>query len=159
MTQAEGVPRPQVGVVLGPVPADLVEWLADAAAYDAAGVDALWLELSPGRRLDPVVLAAALAVVTFRAQILAQLPPGLGPDTLATLDRLGRGRVRVVTEAERQSWTPAPSPDGRIAWRTTVADALERGTPGLLVPAGGRLLDILRNPDDGDRRDLQLTVG
>jgi hypothetical protein len=61
---------------------------------------------------------------------------------------------------EAQRWISVPSPDGRAAWRQTLLDAAERGPAGLLVPAGPRLLDILRNPDDhGGRRDLQLAQG
>jgi hypothetical protein len=41
-----------------------------------------------------------------------------------------------------------------------LADAVANGAGGLLVPAGPRLLDILRNPNDpDDRRDLQLAQG
>jgi alkanesulfonate monooxygenase SsuD/methylene tetrahydromethanopterin reductase-like flavin-dependent oxidoreductase (luciferase family) len=67
-------------------------------------------------------------------------------------------RARPGGKAER--WVQTPSPEGRAAWRAALADAAERGARGLLVPAGPRLLDILRNPDDpGDRRDLQLASG
>lgn len=63
-----------------------------------------------------------------------------------------------VDEAER--WIQTPSPEGRAAWQAALADAPGRGARGLLVPAGPRLLDILRNPGDpGDRRDLQLAQG
>ncbi len=59
-----------------------------------------------------------------------------------------------------QRWISVPSPGSRAAWRQTLLDAAERGPAGLLVPAGPRLLDILRNPDDhGGRRDLQLAQG
>jgi alkanesulfonate monooxygenase SsuD/methylene tetrahydromethanopterin reductase-like flavin-dependent oxidoreductase (luciferase family) len=59
-----------------------------------------------------------------------------------------------------QAWSSAPSPDSRAAWRQSRTDAAGHGFAGLLVPAGPRLLDILRNPDDqGDRRDLQLAQG
>ena len=61
-------------------------------------------------------------------------------------------------EAER--WISVPSPDSRAAWRQTLLDASGRGPAGLLVPAGPRLLDILRNPDDqGGRHDLRLAQG
>ena len=61
---------------------------------------------------------------------------------------------------EAQRWISVPSPDSRAAWRQTLLDASERGPAGLLVPAGPRLLDILRNPgDQGGRRDLQLAQG
>ena len=61
---------------------------------------------------------------------------------------------------EAQRWISVPSPGSRAAWRQTLLDAAERGPAGLLVPAGPRLLDILRNPDDhGGRRDLHLAQG
>jgi hypothetical protein len=51
-------------------------------------------------------------------------------------------------------------PEGRVAWRELLADARQRGVPGLIVPADPRLLDLLRNPDEEiDRRDLQLAQG
>jgi hypothetical protein len=63
-----------------------------------------------------------------------------------------------VDEPER--WIETPSPESRSAWRAALAGAAEGGAGGLLVPAGPRLLDILRSPDDpGDRRDLQLAQG
>lgn len=59
-----------------------------------------------------------------------------------------------------ERWVVAAAPDGRAAWRAALLDAAERGVAGLVVPAGPRLLDILRNPDDPDlRRDLQLAQG
>ncbi len=59
-----------------------------------------------------------------------------------------------------ERWISVPSPDGRAGWRAAHLDAAGRGFHGLLVPAGPRLLDILRNPEDPDyRRDLQLAQG
>lgn len=59
-----------------------------------------------------------------------------------------------------ERWVQTSSPEGRAAWRAALASAAERGVSGLLVPAGPRLLDILRNPDDpGGRSDLQLAQG
>ena len=37
----------KVGVLLVRRPAELGEWLADAAAYEAAGADALWVDPEP----------------------------------------------------------------------------------------------------------------
>lgn len=142
----------QVGVLLDPEPAELGEWLTDAAAFDSAGADALWLE--PGQEYDILALTAALAAVTFQARLVVTLPaaPGLMLDTIR---RLSRGRL-----VEVDGWEHVPMPDGRAAWRATCADAAERGVPGLVVPADPRLLDILRNPDDpGERHDLHLAQG
>ena len=61
---------------------------------------------------------------------------------------------------EVERWDQTSSPEGRPAWRAALASAAERGVHGLLVPAGPRLLDILRNPSDPEGRgDLQLAQG
>jgi hypothetical protein len=190
--------RVKVGVLLARRPDELGEWLADAAAFEAADADALWVDPAPESNLDPLALLAALAALTSRALLVANLPAsdrpseGLGR-TFATVGRLSHGRLAFAAEpgtleeltdlapgsgafrrlpgepaaferlheadtAERWVWTPPP--DGRAAWRTALADAATSGVGGLLVPAGPRLLDILRNPNDpDDRRDLQLAQG
>lgn len=182
-----------VGVRLPTRPGDLGRWLSAAAAYDAAGADALWVDVAPEPELDPLALTAALAAVTGRALLVATVsaagrPLGEVTRTLATLDRLSRGRLRVIGDATmsaggrrgvfvrlpgepeaydharadsvRERWVAMPVPDGRASWRVALADAAERGVAGLLVPADPRLIDLLRNPGDpGERRDLQLATG
>jgi hypothetical protein len=176
-------------------PADLGEWLSDGAAFEAAGADALFADFARAPELDPLVMTAALAAVTFRALLVMPLPVPDGPAAvraLGTIDRLCRGRVSILTDAvsgelaqtaaglgifrrasaspgvfehtrepgEVQRWCAVPCPDSRAAWRQSLADAAGHDFAGLLVPAGPRLLDILRNPDDqGDRRDLHLAQG
>lgn len=144
-----------VGVLLGE-PDQLGEWLADAAAFDAAGADALWVECAD-ERWDVGVLAGALAVVTFRSRLVVAAE--LSEDrTLGTLGRLSRGRFALMGEEE--GWERVPAPEGRDAWRAVCAQASERGVAGIVVPAGPRLLDILRNPEDpGERHDLQIAQG
>jgi hypothetical protein len=67
-------------------------------------------------------------------------------------------RARGEDEAER--WVQTAPPESRAAWRSALDEAAAGGAAGLLVPAGPRLLDILRHPDDpGDRSDLQLAQG
>jgi alkanesulfonate monooxygenase SsuD/methylene tetrahydromethanopterin reductase-like flavin-dependent oxidoreductase (luciferase family) len=178
----EGLPAVKVGVVLARHPDDLGEWLADATAFEAAGADALWVDPVGDPELDPLVLTAALAAITFRSLLVTTLPADR-PDlarTFTTIDRLSRGRLGVIAEAGtgRHVFRPVPGdpgtyehtsgerwaycrpPDGRPAWRASLLDAGERGLRGLLVPADPRLLDILRNPDDpGYRPDLQLAQG
>ena len=188
----------KIAVLLGGRPDQLGEWLADARAFEAAGADALWVDLDPASGLDPLVLLAALAALTHRALLVAALPAADRPSgalarTLATVGRLGRRRVALAAGAERggelaslapgfgvfrrlhgdpaaferpseegdpEHWVQVPAPEGRAAWRAALADAAAAGTHGLLVPAGPRLLDILRNPDDPDgRQDLQLAQG
>lgn len=188
--------RVSVAVLLAPPPEDLGEWLADAAAFDAAGADALWIDPPPDARLDPLALVAALTTLTFRA-LLVTAAPGFSGDprardrTLTTIARLSRGRLALVDErplstdaglgrpgpgvfhrldgnvfirgtvgGDPERWARTAAPDGRAGWRAAVADAAQRGIAGLIVPAGPRLLDILRNPDGlDDRRDLQLAQG
>ena len=177
-------------------PDDLGEWLADGAAFEAAGAAALCIDLAPEPELDPLVLTAALAAVTFRSLLIASVPAAGNPATartLGTIGQLSRGRLRVLADAippgelaevalrvgvfrrvtgdpgafehvhgpeEPERWISVPSPGSRAAWRQTLLDAAGRTPAGLLVPAGPRLLDILRNPDDhGGRRDLHLAQG
>ncbi|WP_157246837.1 LLM class flavin-dependent oxidoreductase [Nonomuraea typhae] len=162
----------QVGVVLAP-PGEPGEWLAEGAAFEAAGVDALWLDHGPAPELDPLVLAAALAALTYRARLVAAVPDGRA-QALATLDRVSRGRLALISgdgpvlrlgegayaDGDGRRWVPAEVPLGRTAWRELLRERGERGDYGVLVPADPRLLDLLRNPDDpGGREDLQLAQG
>jgi hypothetical protein len=188
----------KVGVLLDRRPGELGEWLADAAAYEAAGADALWLDPAPESNLDPLALLAALAALTSRALLVATPPPSDRPSealgrALATIGRLSHGRLALAAELGRleeltdlapgsaafrrlpgepaaferlqeaetaERWVRTPPPEGRAAWRTALTAAVTSGVGGLLVPAGPRLLDILRNPKDpDDRRDLQLAQG
>jgi len=168
-------------VQLSPVN-EIGEWLADAAAFEAAGARALWIDVAEDSDLDPVLLTAALTVVTVRSLLVVAGASG-EPRSLATLQRLSRGRLRVIADgAELGAFRPVPdepdvyeetqldgpadrwitvaAPASRASWRETLRNATEAGCRGVLVPAGSRLLDILRNPDDdGDRRDLYLSVG
>jgi hypothetical protein len=192
----EGTRAVKVGVVLARPPDELGEWLADAAAFEAAGADALCLDAAPEPGLDPLALTAALAAVTFRSLLITGLPAAESPAiarALGTIGRLSRGRLRILADAippgelaglalrlgvfrripgdaeafehvhgpgEAERWISVPPPDSRAAWRQTLLDASGRGPAGLLVPAGPRLLDILRNPgDQGGRHDLRLAQG
>ena len=188
----------KVGVLLARRPDELGEWLADAAAYEAAGAHALWVDPEPESKLDPLALLAALAALTSRALLVAAPPASDHPSetlgrTLATIGRLSHGRLALAADPGRledltslapgsaafrrlpgepaaferldetdtaERWIRTPPPEGRAAWRTALAAAVTSGAGGLLVPAGPRLLDILRNPNDpDDRRDLQLAQG
>ena len=196
MAHPEGSQAIKVGVVLARQPDDLGEWLADGAAFEAAGADALWVDFAREPQLDPLALTAALAALTFRSLLVTTLPASEGPAiarTLDTIEQLSHGRLRILADAvpsgvldeiapgrdifrrisgdpevfehvpepdEPQRWVSMPSPDSRATWRETLRGAAEHGCSGLLVPAGPRLLDILRNPDDpGNRHDLQLAQG
>ena len=99
-------PRPvKVGVLLDRETGRIGEWLADAGAFDAGGADALWIDLGPEPELDVLALAAALAVVTFRARLVVALP-GAGNDvglgrTIETIGRLGQGRLDVLADSDQ----------------------------------------------------------
>jgi hypothetical protein len=170
VAQTDGTERVRIGVLLARRPEHLGEWLADGAALEAAGADALWIDLAPETELDPVTVTAALAALTYRS-LLVLAPPVSGTSSdraLATAATLSRGRLRVLSGSydrpyrldSAQRWVPAPVPDSRATWRAVVLDATERGYHGLVVPADPRLVDILRNPDDpGQRLDLHLASG
>lgn len=146
---------------------DLRGWLSGAAAYDAAGADALWIDVPA--ELDPLVLAGALAAVTYRSLLIAPAMAAADAGRIRERDRavetvtqLSRGRLRISStfdEGERR-WVDTVVPDGRAAWTATLAEAADAGHYGLVVPADARLIDLLRNPGEPDsRRDLELSVG
>jgi hypothetical protein len=102
VAQPEGPQRVKVGILLARQPDDLGEWLADGAAFEAAGADLLWVDVAHAVELDPLTLTAALAAVTFRSVLVSVLPvsvdrsPALAR-TVATIGRLSRGRLRILT--------------------------------------------------------------
>jgi hypothetical protein len=100
----------------------------------------------------------ALAAEPGRLEELTDLAPGSTVFRRLSGEPAAFERLREADTAER--WIQTPSPEGRSAWRTALAEAVTSGAGGLLVPAGPRLLDILRNPNDPDgRRDLYLAQG
>lgn len=110
----------RIGVKLQAGGLDRGEFLADAEAFEAAGVDGLWLSEglfrpaeveschSPG--LDAWTLLAGIAAVTHRVRlgtsvsVVAMWPPALFATMVTTLDHLSRGRVIVGVGA---GWEPA----------------------------------------------------
>jgi hypothetical protein len=93
----------KVGVLLAQRPGELGEWLADAAAFEAAGAHALWVDPAPESKLDPLALLAALAAVTSRALLVATPPASEYPSealglTLATIGRLSHARLALAAE-------------------------------------------------------------
>jgi alkanesulfonate monooxygenase SsuD/methylene tetrahydromethanopterin reductase-like flavin-dependent oxidoreductase (luciferase family) len=70
------------------------------------------------------------------------------------------GHERGAGDDPAERWVQVAAPESRVAWRAALADAAAAGAAGLLVPAGPRLLDILRHPEDPQgRQDLQLAQG
>jgi alkanesulfonate monooxygenase SsuD/methylene tetrahydromethanopterin reductase-like flavin-dependent oxidoreductase (luciferase family) len=110
----------RIGVKLPTLVRDAGEYLADAAAFDAAGADSLWLSESVFRPAgvqrpyapahEPWTLLAAIAAVTHRARlgtavsVVTVWPPALFASAATTLDHLARGRLLVGAGA---GWEPA----------------------------------------------------
>jgi len=121
----------RIGVLLSARFTDAGDYLADARALDAAGVDSLWL---PDDGFDPWLVLAGIATVTGRARLAISVSArdADASDALArrrdTLDRLSRGRVLTAVVA-------AGEPTGTEALIARV----RRGGPGpvLLEALGG----------------------
>lgn len=114
MAHPEGPQQVKIGILLARHPEDLGEWLADGAAFEAAGADALWIDLAPELELDPLVVTAALAAVTFRSLLVSALPVSSRPSraaarTLATIGKLSHGRLRILARAAPSGERAAPS--------------------------------------------------
>jgi Luciferase-like monooxygenase len=150
----------KVGVLFPSRFEDPGEFLADARAMEAAGVDSVWM-VDEGDGLDPMLALAAIAAVTSQLRLGLITPDtpspsggrsGRGPETLQRLSR-----QRVITDNQR--WRRVDVPADREAWAVTLAEA-QPDLQGVLVPMDPRLLDILRHPDEAiDRSDLLLAQG
>jgi hypothetical protein len=144
-------PVVKVGVALDPRPDELAEWLADAAAFEAAGVAALWIGLAPDGELDPLVLTAALAVVTSRALLLVSLPATAGPvQALVTVGRLSRGRLRVVADDDRPSFPDGG--DGEVDVDVELGVDVDAGVDVARVRLGPHDADPMDDVDDPAER-------
>ncbi len=165
-----GMP-PRVGVELAAPGADPGAWLAEATAYEAAGVDSLWV---PGGDAGAWVLLGALSAVTWRVRLGAlppaggrapRRPPRRSPTSAGDGSRpptptTDPGYVEVEAEGTRERWMRTAPERGRPAWAEALAAAEAAGAAGILVPAAPGLVDLLRNPEDeDDRSDLQLAHG
>ena len=135
---AEDLPAVKVGVLLDLQPDKIGEWLADAAAFDAGGVDALWIDAGARPELDVLALTAAVAAVTFRARLVVTLPDDApSARTLRTLRRLSHGRLAVIADTRRHAELTAIAPG---------LDVLRRrpGEPGTFEGAGAGAEDVER---------------
>ncbi|HEX5995043.1 MAG TPA: hypothetical protein VFY84_07875 [Jiangellales bacterium] len=106
MARPQGSQSVQIAVRLTRQPHNFSEWLADGAAFEAAGAHALWVDLAPAPTLDPLAVTAALAAVTFRSMLVTTLPAGQAPSeaearALATIARLSHGRLGIVADPGR----------------------------------------------------------
>jgi alkanesulfonate monooxygenase SsuD/methylene tetrahydromethanopterin reductase-like flavin-dependent oxidoreductase (luciferase family) len=93
----------KIGVRLPRKFEDAGDYLADARALDAAGVDSLWLDEAG---YDPWLLLAGIAAVTGRTRLVVPISADDArvPQTLRarveTLDRLSRGRAGLTVGAD-----------------------------------------------------------
>ncbi len=169
---------PRVGVALGADLSNVGEFVADAKAFDTAGADSLWVRADAP--LDPWLLLAAIAAITFRARLATDAPPR-DERVRRTLETLSRGRLMtnafvhvgddvakakaafggaLAKDPQRECWALIATPRDRAQWREVRAAYEAIGATGVLLRNDPRLLDLVRNPDvDDDRSDLQISVG
>jgi Luciferase-like monooxygenase len=144
----------KVGVLFPSRFGDAGEFLADARAMEAAGVDSVWLD-NTADGLDPVAILAAIAAVTTVLRLGLVDRHREPVRRIETLNQLSRHRV--VDPAE--PWRRVQLPADRDEWAQAL-QAAERDGVGVLVPMDPRLLDVLRHPDDAiDRSDVVLAQG
>ncbi len=171
----------KVGVLFPSGFEDPGEFLADARAMEAAGVDSVWLE-EANDGLDPLLALAAIAAITTDLRIGLIATRSARPDhgqqrRMETLQQLSRQRFVSLEPAPSLSELIAPSSfgggqsGGSERWRrvdvpadrddwSQILQAAEHEADGIIVPMSPRLLDILRHPHDAiDRSDLQLAQG
>jgi hypothetical protein len=154
-----------------PAPESELDPLAVLAALAARTSRSLLVGALPTSGRPVVELARTLTTIGRLSHgRLVLLADSEWPEGLATLiagfgtfhhvpERHGELEYR-REEDKVERWAQTSSPESRAAWRAALASAAEQGVHGLLVPAGARLLDILRNPHDpGGRMDLQLAQG
>jgi len=158
----------KVGVLFPSRFEDPGEFLADARAMEAAGVDSVWMEDDGGR--DPMLALTAIAAVTSQLCVGLILPNSPAFETLSwrgfeTLHHLSRRRATIgVSQGGKivttmREWLRVDVPADREAWAKTLEQASSE-FEGVIVPLEPRLLDILRHPQDAiDRSDLQLAQG
>ena len=145
------------------------EFLADARAMEAAGVDSVWME-DDGAGLDPLLSLAAISASAHQLRLGLIRQANLASNAeherrVATLQRLSRQRaVTGIAEgstviAGAEHWRRVEVPADRESWARTVERSEADGI-GVIVPFGPRLLDMLRHPEEAiDRPDLQLAQG
>ncbi len=133
---------------------DAGEFLADVRALEAAGAAGIWF--APAGDGDWVVLGAA-AATTQRMWI--GLEGGQeSPAARSALDKLSGGRVlRDPPAGER--WSDLPMPPSRESWSVELGRLEEAGCTGVVLRWDPRLIDLLRNPGEDDRRDLLMSTG
>jgi hypothetical protein len=154
----------RVGVLLGQPPEDLGEWLADAAAFDAAGADALWVDAAGDATLDPLAVTAALTALTFRSLLVTALPevsggPQASARALATIRRLSRGRLALCGERVLLAGVTGAGPGHtgmEIFYR--LDDDVYVREPAAGEPAGGEPERWVRTASPGGRAAWRAAI-
>jgi alkanesulfonate monooxygenase SsuD/methylene tetrahydromethanopterin reductase-like flavin-dependent oxidoreductase (luciferase family) len=78
----------------------------------------------------------------------------------ATFARIDELRTDASRSGPFERWAHVPTPADREEWQETVTTYAAAEVTGVIVGAGPRLLDMLRNPDEEiDRSDLNLAQG
>lgn len=77
----------------------------------------------------------------------------------AQFERILGLREELGRNGEFELWVQVRAQQGRAAWRETLAAYAEVGAGGVIVSHSANLLDILRNPEEDDRQDLEMAVG
>jgi hypothetical protein len=109
----------KVGVLLAREPDPMGEWLADTTSFDAAGVDALWVDSGPEPKWDVLALTAALTVLTSRSLLVVTLPSSGAPvaelaRTLETIGSLSQGRLVLLADPGQCDQLAVHAPRVRI---------------------------------------------
>jgi alkanesulfonate monooxygenase SsuD/methylene tetrahydromethanopterin reductase-like flavin-dependent oxidoreductase (luciferase family) len=147
---------PRIGVMLPFRFSTAGEFLADAQAYEAAGVHSLWVaegtcdtadHAQAPPRLEPWTQLAAVAAVTSRVllgtsvSIVAKWPPGLFAQMITTLEHLSRARMIIGAGAgcERVQLEAAGVPyEHRGARLDEFIEVVRRAWRGDVDPFEGR---------------------
>ena len=132
-----------------PVAPDAGELLANIRALEAAGADAIGVE---GDSPEQWVQLGAIAAVTEKVWLLLS---GTEPKAVGML---ARGRA-ILAGTEDVAWTRIAVPPDRDGWLAMLREQEAAGAAGVIVPWDPRLIDLLRNPDPGDRSDLLMSTG
>lgn len=146
----------RVGVLLPRLPEEPADWLAECAAYDSAGADALWLDGGPDPAHDVLALAAALATATSRARLVVALPDSvpqaaLLARALATVVLLSSGRLALAAGSRRCAELVAVAPTVPAFRRLAPAG------PGYEEPGAGRWTPVTA-PADPDAWQAALAA-
>src|SRR5260370_37759713 len=95
-----------------------------------------------------------------RGRILVGLPPeGMQEDQVDALRVAGVTIFDSDFGAGEEAWVSVPAPLDRDAWNEALAACEAAGATGGVVPWTDRLIDLLPNPEPGDRSHLLISTG